>query len=73
MTPTVATSIVPDLGRLACAYFHTSAHLIRQLGRERLIESDVTDPHFIAVRRDEIAHLLERHQNGKPPQTRKSR
>jgi hypothetical protein len=37
------------------------------LGREKLIESNVTDPHFIAVRRDEIA------QNGKSPQTRKNR
>ena len=32
MTPMVATSVVPHLGRLACAYFHTSTHLIRQPG-----------------------------------------
>jgi hypothetical protein len=37
--------------------------------RERLIELYVSDPHFIAVRRNEIAHLLAAHQNGKPPQT----
>jgi len=36
MTPMVATSIVPRLGRLACAYFHTSAHLIRQPGRGKV-------------------------------------
>jgi len=51
MTPMVARSVVLHPGVLACAYFHTSAHFIRHLGRERLIESDVTDPHFIAVRR----------------------
>jgi hypothetical protein len=36
MTPMVATSIVPHLDRLACAYFHTSAHLIRQPGRGKV-------------------------------------
>jgi hypothetical protein len=58
MTPMVATSVVLHPGLLACAYFHTSAALIRQPGRERLLESDANDPHFIAVRRNEIAHLL---------------
>ena len=30
MTPMVATSIVARLGRLACAYFHSSAHASRE-------------------------------------------
>ena len=33
MTPMVATSIFPYFGRLACAYFHTSAHPIDNLAR----------------------------------------
>ena len=32
MIPMVATSIVPHLGRLACAYFHSSAHPPDNLG-----------------------------------------
>src|SRR5439155_16902644 len=36
MTPMVATGIVPYLGRLACAHFHTSAHPIRQPGRGKV-------------------------------------
>jgi hypothetical protein len=35
MTPMVATGILPHFGRLACAYFHTSAHPIDNLGVER--------------------------------------
>jgi hypothetical protein len=59
MTPMVAIRIVPHLARLASAYFHISTHVIRQHGGKRkLIESDFTDLHFIAVRRNEIAHLL---------------
>jgi hypothetical protein len=34
MTPMVATSIVPHLGRLGCAYLHTSAHPSDNLGEE---------------------------------------
>ena len=58
MTLMVATSVVLHPGRLACAYFHTSTHLIRQPGRERLIESDATDPHFTAVRGNTDGHQM---------------
>ena len=55
MTQIVARSIVPDLGGLACAYFHTSAHPSDNPGGKSVDPRDVTDPHFIAVRRNEIA------------------
>ena len=53
MTPMVATSIVPHLGRLACAYFHTSAHPSDNLGGKSVDRLRMSpDPHFIAVRRN---------------------
>lgn len=63
MTPMVATSVVLHLGRLACAYFYTSAHLIRQAWTGKgWSRSDVTGLHFIAVLRNEIAHFLAAHE-----------
>jgi hypothetical protein len=52
MTPMFEARLVLHLGRLASAYFHVGALHPDTLGDEMLIESDVTDPHFIAVCRN---------------------
>jgi len=46
MTPMVGTGAVPHLGRLACAYFHSSAHPSDKWAEKLLTDSRVTDPHL---------------------------